>query len=56
MLHENGFPVKRDPDIAEKLTELRYLEKSIGKTGELALAPVMNRSSHDVWELRMLEE
>jgi hypothetical protein len=56
MLHENGFPVKKDPDIAEKLAELRYLEKSIGKTGELALAPIMNRSSHDVWELRMLQE
>jgi protease PrsW len=56
MLHENGFPVKKDPDIAEKLAELRYLEKSIGKTGELALAPIMNRSSHDVWQLRMLEE
>jgi len=55
MLHENGFPVKKDPDIAEKLAELRYLEKSIGKTGELALAPIMNRSSHDVWELHMLE-
>jgi RsiW-degrading membrane proteinase PrsW (M82 family) len=56
MLHENGFPVKKDPDIAEKLAELRYLEKSIGKTGELALAPIMNRSSHDMWELHMLEE
>ena len=55
MLHENGFSVKKDPDIAEKLAELRYLEKSIGKTGELALAPIMNRSSHDVWQLRMLE-
>ena len=56
MLHENGFPVKKDPDIAEKLAELRYLEKSIGKTGELAIAPIMNRSSHDIWQLRMLEE
>ena len=56
MLHENGFPVKKDPDIAEKLAELGYLEKSIGKTGELALAPIMNRSSHDVWELHTLEE
>jgi RsiW-degrading membrane proteinase PrsW (M82 family) len=56
MLHENGFPVKKDPDIAEKLAELRYLEKSIGKTGDLALAPIMKRSSHDIWQLRMLEE
>ena len=56
MLHENGFPVRKDPDIAEKLAELRYLEKSIGRTGELALAPIMNRSSHDVWELHTLEE
>jgi RsiW-degrading membrane proteinase PrsW (M82 family) len=55
MLHENGFSVKRDPAVDAKLAELRYLKRSIGKTGELALAPVLNRSSHDLWQLQMLE-
>ena len=55
MLHENGFSMKRDPDINAKLEELRYLKRSIGKTGELALAPILHHSSRDLWQLQMLE-
>ncbi len=55
MLHENGFAVKKDPDVNAKLDELRYLKQSIGKTGELALKPILNHSSHDLWQLQMLE-
>lgn len=54
MLRENGLPVKRDEETASKLAELRYLESSIGKTGELALAPIMTHDRRDVWELQML--
>jgi RsiW-degrading membrane proteinase PrsW (M82 family) len=55
MLRENGLPVKRDEDTAGKLAELRYLEQSIGKTGKLALAPILHHSRHDFWQLQMLE-
>ena len=55
MLHENGFSMKRDPDIDSKLEELRFLRHSIGKTGELALAPILHHSSRDLWQLQMLE-
>ena len=55
MLNENGFSMKRDPDIEAKLEELRYLKRSIGKTGELALAPILHNSSRDLWQLQMLE-
>lgn len=55
MLRENGLPVKRDEETAGKLAELRYVKKSIGKTGEIALAPVLHHSRHDVWQLQMLE-
>ena len=55
MLHENGFSMKKDPDIDSKLEELRYLKRSIGKTGELALAPILQQSSRDLWQLQMLE-
>ena len=55
MLHENGFSMKRDPDIDAKLEEVRYLRKSIGKTGELALKPILHHSSRDLWQLQMLE-
>jgi RsiW-degrading membrane proteinase PrsW (M82 family) len=55
MMREAGFPVKRDAEIDEKLEELRYLEKAIGRTGELAIAPVLHTTANDVWQLRMLE-
>jgi len=55
MLHENGFAVKKDPDLDAKLAEMRYLKLSIGKTGELALAPILHHSTHDLWQLQMLE-
>jgi RsiW-degrading membrane proteinase PrsW (M82 family) len=51
MMRENGFPVKKDGEVKEKLTELRYLRASMGKIGELALAPLLR----DVWQLHMLE-
>jgi protease PrsW len=51
MMRESGFPVKKDGEVKEKLTELRYLRGSMGKIGELALAPLLR----DVWQLHMLE-
>jgi RsiW-degrading membrane proteinase PrsW (M82 family) len=55
MLRENSFKVKKDADVAAKLAELRYLQHNIGKTGELALAPILRERSRDLWQLRMLE-
>jgi RsiW-degrading membrane proteinase PrsW (M82 family) len=51
MLREAGFPVKEDGEVREKLAEMKYLRKSIGKTGELALSPLLR----DVWQLHLLE-
>ena len=36
--------------------EMRYLEKSIGRTGMLALHPFIHSSTRDLWQLNMLEE
>jgi protease PrsW len=55
MLRENGLPVKRDEETASKLAELRYVKENIGKTGELALAPILPASRHDIWQLQILE-
>jgi hypothetical protein len=55
MLRASGFPVKRDAEVAEKLAEMHYLQENIGKTGELALAPLLHRSPQDLWELQALE-
>lgn len=55
LMRENGFTARRDAHIDDSLAELRYLEKTIGKTGALALAPIMRASKEDVWQLRLLE-
>lgn len=55
MMRENGFPVRPDPETLEKLKELRFLLRSIGRTGQLALKPLLHRSSHDLWQLELLE-
>lgn len=55
MMRESGFEVTRDAEINEKLQELEYLRKAIGKTGALAIAPVIHNTAEDVWQLRMLE-
>jgi RsiW-degrading membrane proteinase PrsW (M82 family) len=54
LMKEAGFRVQPDPDVEERLTELRYLEKSIGKTGRIAVSPILNMSDKDLWELHML--
>ncbi len=49
-----GFRLVIDQEIKEKFDELKYLEKSIGKTGQLAIAPFLHTSSRDLWQLYML--
>jgi len=54
LMKEAGFSVKPDPAIREKFEEMAYLEKSVGPTGLLAIAPILHRSRRDLWELNML--
>ncbi|MEK6571657.1 MAG: hypothetical protein AABZ61_09815, partial [Bacteroidota bacterium] len=54
LMREAGFRVTPDPEIKEKFTELAYLEKSIGKTGQLAILPFIHTSSRELWQLHML--
>ena len=56
MMRENGFEVPVDDATKAKFTELRYLEKSIGKTGLLAIRPMCHMSHKDLWQLYMLEK
>jgi RsiW-degrading membrane proteinase PrsW (M82 family) len=55
MMRENGFDVPVDAPTREKFTELRFLEQSIGKTGLLAIQPMLHMSHKDLWQLHMLE-
>jgi hypothetical protein len=54
LLRQTGFRAAADPEIKEKFEELRYLEKSIGATGQLAILPFLHTSSRDLWQLYML--
>jgi RsiW-degrading membrane proteinase PrsW (M82 family) len=51
---EAGFDSPPDPEVKSKFEELGYLEKSIGRTGKLALSPLLANSARDVWQLRLL--
>ena len=55
MMRENGFDVPVDEPTREKFTELRFLEQSIGKTGLLAIQPMLHMSHKDLWQLHMLQ-
>jgi len=56
LMRQAGFEVPPSPDVREKFEELRYLEKSIGTTGKLAIHPFLQASSRDLWQLHMLKE
>jgi hypothetical protein len=56
MLREAGFEAGPDPTLKDTFEELRYLEKSIGKTGLLALKPFLHTGTRDLWQLNMLHE
>ena len=55
MMREAGFDAAPDPAVKDKLEELRYLEKSIGKTGLSALSPFVHTSTRDLWQLTVLD-
>ena len=54
MLKESGFSIENDVDIKGKLMEYESLKKNIGKTGMLALAPLIDRNRMSKWQLEML--
>ena len=56
MMRENGFATEIDEQAKASLAELRYLEGSIGKTGLLALRPLLRMSPKDLWQLYMLKQ
>jgi RsiW-degrading membrane proteinase PrsW (M82 family) len=55
MMREGGFEVPVDEATREKFAELRYLERSIGRTGRLAIQPMLHMSHKDLWQLYMLQ-
>jgi RsiW-degrading membrane proteinase PrsW (M82 family) len=52
MLREAGLEIPPDPEMGGHLKELRYLERSIGPTGMLAVRPLLSQTPRDLWEMR----
>jgi len=55
MLRENGFEAEPDEGTRGHFAELEYLEKSIGRTGLLAIKPFLHMSRRDLWQLYQIE-
>jgi RsiW-degrading membrane proteinase PrsW (M82 family) len=55
LMRESGFEIPEDAEVREKFAELRFLEKSIGPTGRIAIMPFLRWSRRDLWQLYMLE-
>jgi RsiW-degrading membrane proteinase PrsW (M82 family) len=51
-----GVEVPPAPDVKANLEELRYLERSIGPTGRLALQPLLRTTSRDLWQVHALRK
>jgi protease PrsW len=49
-----GLDLPPDPEVVAGFAEMRYLERSIGPTGLLAILPLRRTSSRDLWQLHML--
>lgn len=54
MMRESGFDVPADEETRAKLEEMKFLEKSIGRTGKLALKPFLHVSRKDLWQFYVL--
>jgi len=56
ILREQGFDPVWDPELPGKLAEVDWLEKSIGRTGLLAMRPVCHWRGTDRWQQHLLTE
>jgi len=55
MMRENGLDTPIGERTKAKFEEMHYLEKSIGKTGCLAMSPFLQMTRKDLWQLYVLE-
>ena len=56
LAREAGLEAPVGEDVRANLSELRYHERSIGRTGLLALKPVLPQTARDLWQVYLLEE
>lgn len=56
MLREAGLEVAPDPELDGMFAELKYLERTIGPTGMLAIRPLLSQTPRDLWEMHRLTD
>lgn len=56
MMRENGFDEPVGERTRAKFEEMRFLEKSIGKTGRMAMRPFLHMDRKDLWQLYVLDK
>ncbi len=56
VLREHGLKPGPDPDVRAKLEEVRWLERSVGQAGLLALRPVCRWRDGNQWQRHILED
>jgi RsiW-degrading membrane proteinase PrsW (M82 family) len=54
MARQAGLELPAEEGARENLQELGFLQKAIGRTGRLAIAPFIKTSSRDLWQIYML--
>lgn len=54
LMREAGFAVPVDQGTREAFQELRYLEKSVGRTGLRAIRPMLGLTGKELWQLYMM--
>jgi len=56
MLNELDIEYEKDESIKERIAEFKFLRKSIGKIGLIALKPILRFSKRDLWKIHLLED
>lgn len=54
ILKESGIDLPPEPEMEAQFVELNYLDKQIGKTGKIAIQPLMKINNTDLWQLSMM--
>ena len=55
LMRQAGFPAREDVETKEKFAEMDYLRSSVGRIGLLAISPILNFSSRDLWQFYVLK-
>lgn len=56
LIRETGFELEPGDEVKNKFSELKYLEKSIGKSGKAVLKPFMATSQRELWQIYFLDK